>query len=393
MSSGGPGSDRSRRLLVTGGRAPGTLEMIRLLHRAGHTVFLAESFRFPISRGSRGCRKVFRVPPPRQALEAFLESVRELVVAESIEVILPTCEEVFHLARGRERFDLGCDLFAAPWQVLRDLHSKKNFIDRAREAGLDAPETVRVTEREELLEAVRQRSQGCVVKPEFSRFATRVLMNPLPEALGEIEIGSEIPWVVQERLEGKAHATWSVAHHGRVTAHGAYDIDFVAGGAAIHFSPLEHSGSRSWVEKFVAATGFTGQIAFDFIEVPGRGPLAIECNPRLTSGIHLFGDDPGVCEAFFEPDLSVRTPPTSRPSMLAIPMFLYGLPSVRSLGDLRRWSSIFLRGRDIVFRGSDPMPAILQGLSLAELAWLALRTRRGLVAASTWDIEYDGVED
>jgi hypothetical protein len=76
--------------------------------------------------------------------------------------------------------------------------------------------------------------------------------------------------------------------------------------------------------------------------------------------------------------------------MLGVPMLIYGLR--QALGS--RQTGAFVRAlwasRDVVFRWDDPMPTLLQPAAVLELVALARRHGRGLLAASTADIEYNG---
>jgi len=59
-------------ILLTGGRAPAALELARVFHRAGHTVFMAESLRGHLSQPSNAIKANFVVPAPRQNGDAFI---------------------------------------------------------------------------------------------------------------------------------------------------------------------------------------------------------------------------------------------------------------------------------------------------------------------------------
>src|SRR5688500_4557008 len=96
-------------ILLTGGRAPASLQLARVFHRAGHTVFMAESLRGHLSAPSNAIEKNFIVPPARQQTEAFIKAIAKIVIENKIDLLIPTCEEVFYIARGRERF--ACTVF------------------------------------------------------------------------------------------------------------------------------------------------------------------------------------------------------------------------------------------------------------------------------------------
>src|SRR5690349_17736003 len=97
-----PGADGS--ILITGARAPVALHLARLFHGAGHGVILADTPARPIAAASKACARYHRLPPPRFEPRAYADAVEALIRAEGVEMVIPTCEEVFHLAltwRGR----------------------------------------------------------------------------------------------------------------------------------------------------------------------------------------------------------------------------------------------------------------------------------------------------
>ena len=59
-------------------------------------------------------------------------------------------------------------------------------------------------------------------------------------------------------------------------------------GATTVFQCEQVKSIETWVSAFVKKLNFSGQIAFDFIQTKDGEVYPIECNPRLTSGIHLF---------------------------------------------------------------------------------------------------------
>ena len=378
-------------LLLTGGRAPAALELARVFHRAGHTVFLAESVPWPLARPSRAVRRTFRVPAPNQDPAGFVRALLAVIRAERIDLLVPTCEELFFVAQGRAALAAACQVLAEPLETLRPLHDKWLFAQRAQAHGLLVPETRRVQSAAELRAALREPGEW-VLKPAYSRFAARTLLPPhRARALAQVAPTPGAPWVVQRLVRGRQVCTYSLAHHGRLLAHTAYPAAFTAGqGAAIVFEHIDHPAARAWVERFVSAEAFSGQIAFDFIETEAGALYALECNPRATSGVHLLARHADFAAAFFTPPAATLTPPPGRPAMLAAAMWLYALPAVRSWPQLRAWAQTMLTARDVIFDWRDPLPALLQGLGVAHfLAW-SRRHHISALEASTYDIEWNG---
>jgi hypothetical protein len=411
-------------VLLTGGRAPATLDLARSFHTYGHRVFLAESLSGCLTAASRATDASFIVPPPRQQPAAFVQALTEIIRQEQIDLLIPTCEEIFYVAMGREKLAGLCTVFVEPIERLRLLHDKWAFIQTAQSLGLPVPATLRI-ETEADLSAAFARWPRLVLKPVYSRFASRTLILGLGHRTGQtcqvggrnsLDIPDKItrppdrslpasitfaslraspasPWVAQEYLAGKPICTYSVAHAGRLTAHSAYRSVFTAGqGATIHFQHVEHPASLDWVRRFIEAFSFTGQIAFDFIEEigPGGSVRAIECNPRATSGIHLLAAAPHFPNAFFDAEIACLFPPAQPAPMLLSAMLLYGLPSALKKQSLSRWWQAFRSGRDVIFRQEDARPAFAQWRSLLHFVALGWRHKITPLEASTRDIEWNG---
>jgi predicted ATP-grasp superfamily ATP-dependent carboligase len=127
------------KILFTGGRAPVTLHLARLFHAAGHTVFVADCLSTQLCSTSNAVRRCFEVPAPNSDPVGFLAGLSGIVRSESIDVLVPTCEEVFHLARGRAL--IPCPVFAPDWSRLQRLHSKWDFNQDLIALGKPVPRT------------------------------------------------------------------------------------------------------------------------------------------------------------------------------------------------------------------------------------------------------------
>src|SRR4051794_1320298 len=115
------------RILLTGGRAPATLELARIFHAAGHQLFMAESVRCHLARPSRAIVRNYLVPPPNQAPNQYIEALRSIICHEGIDLLLPTCKEIFWIAKGSAALTDYCIVFAEEIERLRPLHHKGFF--------------------------------------------------------------------------------------------------------------------------------------------------------------------------------------------------------------------------------------------------------------------------
>jgi len=390
-------------ILLTGARAPVTLDLARALHRRGHRVIGAESMDYPLSKHSRAFSKFYRIAAPNESPDAFRSDLFSIIEHESVNAIIPTCEEAFHVSRIRDSLPASVEVWVDDARKLDSLHSKFEFNQLSIPMNFEAPKSFRVRSAAEALEAIRSLpGDRIVLKPDFSRFAAKTLI------LNKIEAESSLSsldwskaWVAQECLDGPEFCTYSLAVHGKLAAHVTYDHEFTAGrGAGICFRSIEHPAIESWVRSFVQKNEFHGQIAFDFIEVSPGKVLPLECNPRATSGLHLIAPENALLDLLANSNAHTETlrPVRAKPGasgQLRLAMLVYGLSSLRpfSLEGLRRvgrWFVVFFGAREVVFSWKDPLPFFDQFVSFAKLILQAKRRNLSPLEVSTRDIEWNG---
>ncbi|HET9445934.1 MAG TPA: hypothetical protein VFO35_06730, partial [Steroidobacteraceae bacterium] len=331
----------------------------------------------------------FRLPPPRDALAAFAAELNAVIRRERIDLLLPTCEEVFFVSRVRNRLPSSCTVFAGPFEQLRELHSKWTFLALARECDVPAPDSACVQD----IDAARKwaAGRGVVLKPEFSRFGVHVRLYPhgIPEDAPPLEsLGA---WIVQAFQAGTEICSYSIAVNGRLRAHMAYRPAWrIARSSSYYFDPVSSPRIRKFVERFVGRQNFTGQISFDWIESPTGELHALECNPRAISGLHLFElDDPLPAAMVGEQD-SVIAPAGPTPRMLSPMMLSVGLPVALRQSNLQQWRHDWSRARCALAIPGDKAALFGAIADMEALLRISARRRCNLRTAATRDIEWDG---
>jgi predicted ATP-grasp superfamily ATP-dependent carboligase len=385
------------KVLVTASRMPVALDEIRKLGRRGHHVLAADTFATAPGGRSRFVAERFDVAPPESAARAFVADVEQLIATRGVELLLPCFEEVFYLARHLDELRERTQIFASPLPLLRRLHDKSGFAALLAELGLDVPLTTRVENVEELQFAVAQH-QRWVARPIWSRGGLEVAANAGPLAglfpLAHARPTPSRPWIVQEFVDGRDVCCFSVAQHGRLVLHCTYEHPLeIEHRGGIVFESIDAPEIVRYVGRLVAAIGYHGQLGLDF-RLNGRGPIAIECNPRPTAGVHLASDD-----AF---ESALLGPPP--PSPIVVPAGRrrkYTSAVVRDLvlhpSRLRKDARWLVEGDDVYSEPGDRLPALYQLLSYAHvLAWRArhhISARgTGLMAAYFDGIEWNGDE-
>lgn len=385
----------AKTILLTGGRAPVTLELARLFHQAGHRIIIAESIPIHLCSYSRAVERNYLVPPPRTDAEAYISRLEEIVFIEKVDILIPTCEEIFTIAQYLNRLSAKCLVWTEPIEKLDLLHNKWMFIQSAQELGIPVPKTWKVESEAEITQALRSMPEPfpVILKPVYSRFASRVMfLSHSEESLPSISVSRDEPWIVQQWIAGKQICSYSVAYRGEVIAHSAYRTTFTAGrGSSIAFQPVQHDRLFLLVQRWIKEWNYTGQFALDWIETAEGEIYPIECNPRTTSGVHLFTLANRLDQIFAHPDSSALiSPKPNVRRMLTLAMWSYGLKSVRSIRQFWDWLITCSSSQDVVFRWNDPLPFFTQFHLLFYFSKVSRTVGISMLEASTHDIEWNG---
>ncbi|MBP6601515.1 MAG: hypothetical protein KA250_06920 [Verrucomicrobiales bacterium] len=343
-------------ILLTGTRAPATLDLARRLWREGVRVIGADSLRYPLGKFSQAFASHYRVPSPRLDRRAYLNAILDIVEKEGVTLLWPTCEEIFHLATIHGEFPDGCRLLFDPIAVLDPLHDKLRF---ARFAGHHAPESWDGPDAPD--------RRTTVWKPRYSRFATRVRFGLKPF--------NPNGWMGQSYVRGDEFSSWSLCVEGEIRTMTFYDCPArVSHGSGCAFEPMWEENAAAMIAEFASSLNFTGSLAFDFIRGYDGKLYVLECNPRLTSGIHVLDPAVRISDLLARPG---ELPPPMVPAQIRIAT-MFSKPSVA-------WSS-----PDVIAATDDPGPARGQFAGIAEYLGIAIRHFHSLTSATTRDIEYNG---
>jgi len=369
-------------ILVTGARAPIAADLAKAFRVAGHRVWLADSLRWAVASGSPYAESYLHLPAPRRDWDGFVATLIRECTRHAIDAIVPTSEEVFWLAAVRPRLPQSVNLRTSQLELLKQFHDKAAFASLATKLGYGAPENHVLHSRAELVQM--RDPQNWVFKPVYSRFATQTLIGPKVEELQAIAPTLERPWLAQTRIVGREVCLYNVADRGRLLLHVAYEPAVRFGkGASIYFSETDDEALRRMAADFVEHTQFTGQISFDVI-AGENGLVAIECNPRGTSGVHLAAQSPAVLAAALLGQGTALQTLSTEPRMLLGPWLLQSPGMIFRARDRALWA----RARDALC--SAKIGWTQQLAAMAEMSWLALRARTSVAVVSTADIEWNG---
>ena len=355
--------------LLTLGRLPKALDIARALHGAGVRVIIAEPFRRHLSGVSKAVDQSFVVTAPAVDGPRYLNELRELVIAQGVDLVVPISEEIVHVSALQDRLPASCRLMSMPQHAVLEVHHKARFVDVCRAAGVAAPETASI----DSVDAVRlSKAHHYVVKPVSSCSGRGVRFfdsgTPLPDVAE--------PSIVQRRVFGKLVSSFSIARRGDIRCTVLYRGAVMQGTVAVCFEHIDVPAEvDAWIRRFVAHTNWDGFISFDLIIDEAGIVHGIECNPRATSGIH-FIEPSGLAQAILDPMAADR--PTFRPERLSQQFFPCLTETQKSVFTARfRHNLRCLReAREVTWQASDPWPF----LGMPVTAWniIALASKKGM---------------
>ncbi|RPA74034.1 hypothetical protein BJ508DRAFT_230966 [Ascobolus immersus RN42] len=311
-----PNEHRPLNILLTNGRFPVSIDVARQLHLAGHNIFVVDPMHYHVCKFSNVVYRSHYVPAPHVDAEGYLKAVEKAIREDKIDLVLPLHEEIFFLV------SMGSDmiqerLFACDWKTLLTLHNKWEFSKFLRRIGLDTPDAFLIKSAKELREKKEELQLDKLeyaLKPIYGRACAGVHhlkpdKEPDWESL-EKDINDDNHYIAQRWLYGKRYCSYSIVRRNRVVLLGIYPVRDTLddGSSCVYFESIQHTGILHYHEKIAERLpkGINScQIALDFIEtettneesnetgtttktITEKRLYAIECNPRATSGIHLF---------------------------------------------------------------------------------------------------------
>lgn len=364
----------TKTILITGARSFVALDLARSFSLAGMRVICADSIDLALSRYSNHVDRFYKIASPAFHFENFISDLEKIIEVEKIDFLVPTCEEIFYVAKGRKR--LQTEVFCESFDLLEKLHHKWKFYQLLTQEGFSTPETH--------LWDGKEREGKWILKPVYSRFAAKVQV--VEKKFPKWEKEQKNPQIIQKYIEGEKFCSYTICHKGSISAHGVYQVLHSMGiGSAICFESVLAPDIDEWIERFVAKIGFTGQIAFDFIRSDTL--YCLECNPRATSGVHLFEKESDLARSFFGAEKTLH-PGLGKIFHEHLFMLWYGLKQ-KEVFSKTFWSHFFRGKNPLRMKRDNGVFAALPFL-LLKMAGRTLLKGNNFHESITRDIEYNG---
>ena len=386
---------RIQRVLLTLGRLPKCLELARGFAANGIEVQVAEPHTRHLTGLSRAVSKSHVLPSPRYEPDRYAEQLLSLINAEQIDLVVPVSEETLHVLPALEKLPQRARAFGPNTATLLQLHDKLRFARLAASLGLSVPES-HVASTEDARRLCH--ASATILKARASCAGDG--LERLPAGTTPPAAKSNERWLIQEQISGEVHCSLSVVSCGKVLGTVAYDGPVQSGTVAVVFRRLENANFyHRFAEQIADATRYTGFLAFDFIKPETGPPVAIECNPRVTSGVHfldsnqlaamiiaLYEDADGL-ESIAEHTLAAKAKPMLQQQFYPTLTEM----QTRLLKRDRSWRAVLghlFRASEVSFRWDDPLPFLLMPYAAWPIMSQALFGELSFGEAATRDIEW-----
>lgn len=376
---------RQQTALLTLGRLPKALALARALHAVGWRVVVADPFRWHLCRPSRAVAASYRVTAPNTDRDAYGRELADIIRRERVTTVFPVSEEALHVAYIADALPGESRLFCPTFNTLLHLHDKLAFAALAQSQGLSVPPTFPAAS--EPGRELCSRSDA-IAKPAHA--CSGIGVQRLQR--GQQPHGDAPDLLVQRFIEGDAISTLSLLRGGREVGRSRYRGTVFAGTVAVCFERVDvHAAIDAWLDAFFQANPMeNGFIAFDFIVDADGCAWAIECNPRVTSGIHFF--DPVALGMALTAAAGATaadvSPATGRRYQWAYSTLTEAYGALFQPAEFLRRLREMRRARDVVWSTTDPLPFLLMTPLSVEILWPAMTSSLTLGEATQRDIAW-----
>jgi len=378
--------------LITLGRLPKALTLARHLSAAGYRVVVAEPFKWHLALVSRAVSRSYVTPSPNLDPSGYRACLLDIIEREEVTLVIPVSEEIHHVLPLRGDLPPQVLLFAPNWNDYLTAADKLYFAQRAQSLGLAVPTThIYGTPAAENLGV----ADNCIYKPRRGCSGVGIVRDP--DALPAQEQNENT--VVQTFIDGQVISSLTLVVDGSEVQTVVYQGKVFSGTVAICFEQIQPSAAViDWIHTWTQSFEGNGFIALDFIIDPQGQPWGIECNPRLTSGIHFFTNLDQLAAKPNQRDINqnMANTETFGPANAQRPKrWQWGYSTLTEAygalfrGDFSRYWQIMklLRtSRDCVWSWRDPLPFLLMTPLSISILWPAIKEGLTLGEACQRDI-------
>ena len=269
------------------------------LSRAGYGVGTVSSEGLSPAQWSRFSNHQFRATNPRDSSRSFAEEVATIARDGGFATVMCGGDSsLVAISENRDLFDGVVELGLPPAEVVDECIRKTSLLEKGRQAGLVAPETVSCADPAEARSAASRLGYPVLLKPRGTVFSAngRVQQKGSAMVRDQAELEAELPkfglpCLLQRREIGPVVSVGGVFAEGRLlaVAPSRYIRTWQPDAGNVTFSKTIDPPAPllARVESLLASFGWQGIFELEVIERADGNLTAIDFNPRLYGSLAL----------------------------------------------------------------------------------------------------------
>jgi len=292
--------NRDFRILLTEGSSLSARQTLTALGPLGYSIDVCDPRpAWCLARFSGYVRKLFRCPPFDLDPAGYLAFLAARLKSDRYDVLFPVHDQAYLLARFRDDLAPLAGLAVPPFDVVRRMQSKAEFIRVLDELALPHPETVICAASADISSDVRvpaylklaHSTAGCGVWRLSNWRELESLLARLPQGPGR-------ELLIQQPARGAFCVAQSVFQQGRLVAAHCYQARAQGvGGSAWARSSVSHPAVIGHLERIGRHLAWHGALMLDYFHDPDAGPAYVDSNPRIGETVNAFKSGVNLCEA------------------------------------------------------------------------------------------------
>ena len=363
-----------------------------------HTIDVLDPSPLCQCRFSRLVRRWYRCPSFSKQPLVYLRFLANRLRAEKYDVLFPTHEQVYLLARVREQVKRYAGLALPDFEAIHRMQDKANFTRLLEQLGLPHPPTSIVTNRQDLEAAC---TYPCFIKLAHSTAGTGVFridgaanMRQVAQQLETNGLfNDETEILVQQPAVGTLSIIQTVFQHGRlVGAHCAQARRLGVGGAPMARISAWHPQVVQDVARMGRYLNWHGALFLEYFFDDSTGRYQyLEANPRIGETFNATLCGMNLCEQLVrvstneKVELLERAPTDAlshQSFMILMAKAIDGGSRSQLVGELfRSWrrQDVYENSEDELTRPTSDLASIIPAAAVVLQLLAAPRTARKLV--------------
>jgi len=339
------------RVLVTYGKHPKTLSVVRSLGRSGREVFITDDTRSPLCAFSRYCSRSFLLPDPGKKQAEYVEELSALVTRLAADLVIPMDDaecDILSVEFNCRRIKASIGITQGySYEVARD---KWKTVGLASQLGVATPKTILVNNSDSVSSIPESLGFPAIIKPVKGSGSRGFLVLKDSEALSRVSasIRKYGDMIAQEFIPSSGAIGVSLLlNRGGTKAIFAHKriVQFPTnGGPSIIRESIHHPAAEEAARQLMESLEWHGVGMVEFrVDSRTQRPVLMEINPRFWGSLPLAiasgVDFPRLlCDMYEYGDISTIEP--YEVGVRCVNILPFGVASVLAKGGFARSRAI-----------------------------------------------------